>query len=156
MKELKRLAYTIGNGNKPNENDVKALNGVIEYFNNERKRDLQNNELFAKLFINVFKNDLIKSNGDYQKTLNTLKMIFKIDIHAHYDSLHSEINQIEFDNLCAYLDISAGISLIEEEKNDKIIKDNSETLSKVLNKFTKDKVYERLNRLINQILEDNV
>ena len=155
MKELKRLAYTIGNGNKPNETDIEALNGVIEYYNAERKRTLVNNELFAKLFIGVFKGDLVKSKGNYQLVLNTLKMILKIDLHSHYDSFHRNINQIEFKKLCDYLGVPEVITLEDDKKKDQIIEENKELLSKVLNHYSKEKVFDRLNNLMIDLIEDN-
>jgi len=96
--DLQRLIYTISNGNKPNNSDVVALNGIIDYVNSEKERDINNYELFAKLFINVFKNDIIKSKGNYQMSLDVVKMILKTKIGVSYESFKDEINQIWLEN----------------------------------------------------------
>tara|TARA_R110000796_G_scaffold51740_1_gene122099 strand:- start:671 stop:1141 length:471 start_codon:yes stop_codon:yes gene_type:complete len=155
MKNLNRLIYTISNQNKPNQLDVEALNNVIKYYNDERKRTLTNNKLFAKLFVGVFKGDLIKSNGNYKLSLDTLKMMLKIDIEEHYNGFHNEINQIEFEKLCDYLEIPEVKTLSDDQKKDIIIEDNKELLYKVLDKYSKEKVYDRLNNLMIDLIEDN-
>ena len=155
MKALNRLIYTISNQNKPNQLDADALNDLIIYYNDERKRILTNNQLFAKLFIGVFKGDLIKSNGNYKLSLDTLKMILKIDIQEHYNGFHNEINQIEFEKLCDYLEIPEVKTLSDDQKKDIIIEDNKELLYKVLGKYSKEKVYDRLNNLMIDLIEDN-
>jgi hypothetical protein len=154
MKALNRLIYTISNQNKPNQNDVDALNELIEYKNNEDKRTLVNNELFAKLFIGVFKSDLIKSKGNYQSSLFTLKTMLKIDIHTQYDSFYNEINLIEFNKLCEYLDITDPKCLDDIDKNSKKIKENAGTLAEVLNHYSKEKVYNRLNKLMIELIDN--
>ena len=155
MKALNRLIYTISNQNKPNQLDADALNDLIIYYNDERKRILTKNQLFAKLFIGVFKGDLIKSNGNYKLSLDTLKMILKIDIQEHYNGFHNEINQIEFEKLCDYLEIPEVKTLSDDQKKDIIIEDNKELLYKVLGKYSKEKVYDRLNNLMIDLIEDN-
>ena len=91
---IKRLSYTIGKGNKPNANDIEALNGVIEYVNQEKERSLNNHQLFAKLYINAFKDILIKSNGNYQLASDSLLSVIRIGLNDQIDRLIEETNQI--------------------------------------------------------------
>lgn len=93
-KDLERLKFTFSKGNKPNKNDIDALNGIIEYVNKERERELNNYQLFAKLFLNIFKNDIIKSNGNYQLSLKSVTDVLKIDLDSHLETFTNEINQI--------------------------------------------------------------
>ena len=93
-KEVNRLKYTIGNGNRSSSKDEDALNNLTKYVNTEKERTLNNHNLFAKLFINVFKNDIIKSKGNYQMSLDVVKMILNIDLETHYEGFKNEINQI--------------------------------------------------------------
>ena len=97
-KDIERLKYTITQGNKPNENDIKALNSVIGYVNLEKDRTISKNILLSKLIINVLKNDIIKSKGNYQLSIKTLKSILRISLEAHYEAFKDEINQIWLDN----------------------------------------------------------
>ena len=98
MKAINRLAYTISNGNKPNASDVEALNQLIDYVNKEKQRELNNNRLFAKLYVNVFKNDLIKNNGNYKATVDSLKSTCRIGLDEQLDGLVREANAIHLQN----------------------------------------------------------
>ena len=98
MKALNRLIYTITNQNKPNQADVDALNDVIRYYNKERERLIVNNKLYAKLFLNAFKGDIIKSNGNYQLSIDNLRSIAKISLNDQLDSLVRESNAIFLQN----------------------------------------------------------
>ena len=98
MKAINRLAYTISNGNKPNASDVEALNQLIDYVNKEKQRELNNNRLFAKLYVNVFKNDLIKNNGNYKATVDSLKSTCRIDLDEQLNGLVREANAIHLQN----------------------------------------------------------
>lgn len=98
MKAINRLAYTISNGHKPNASDVEALNQLIDYVNKEKQRELNNNRLFAKLYVNVFKNDLIKNNGNYKATVDSLKSTCRIDLDEQLNGLVREANAIYLQN----------------------------------------------------------
>ena len=109
MKAINRLAYTISNGNKPNATDVEALNQLIGYINKEKQRELNNNILFAKLYVNTFKNDLIKNKGDYKNTVQSLKSTCRISFEDQLDGLVREANAIHLEQETAAFtkDISA-------------------------------------------------
>ena len=116
MKAISRLAYTIGSGNKPNATDIEALNELIEYVNKEKQRELNNNRLFAKLYVNVFKNDLIKNNGNYQATVNSLKSTCRIGLDDQLDGLVREANAIHLEQETAAF--TEDISTFEYPKYD--------------------------------------
>jgi hypothetical protein len=76
---INRLSYTIKNQNKPNKSDVNALNEVIKFINQTTKQEINDNELFAKLYVMNFITQLrLTSNLNLaQKNVNKiLKMIF--------------------------------------------------------------------------------
>lgn len=97
MKAINRLAYTISKGNKPNANDAAALNEIIDYVNKEKERELDNNMLFAKLYINAFKNSLIKNKGNYKDIVASLKSICRISFEDQLDGLVREANAIHLE-----------------------------------------------------------
>ena len=101
MKAINRLAYTISNGNKPNATDVEALNQLIGYINKEKQRELNNNILFAKLYVNTFKNDLIKNKGDYKNTVQSLKSTCRISFEDQLEGLVREANAIHLEQEAA-------------------------------------------------------
>jgi len=94
-KDIDRLKYTFYKGNKINQNDIKALNGFIEYVNQEKERQLNNYQLFAKLFVNTLKNDLLRNDYDYQTITSSLQSVLKIDFDVQLDSLLMDISQHE-------------------------------------------------------------
>ena len=116
MKAINRLAYTISNGNKPNATDVEALNQLIEYINKEKQRELNNNILFAKLYVNTFKNDLIKNKGDYKNTVQSLKSTCRISFDDQLDGLVREANAIHLEQETAAF--TKDISTFEYPKYD--------------------------------------
>ena len=93
-KDIDRLKYTFSKGNKINQNDIEALNGFIEYVNKEKERELNNHHLFAKLYVNAFKDILIRSEGNYQLASKSLLGVVRIDLNDHLDRLIIECNQI--------------------------------------------------------------
>ena len=97
MKSLNRLIYTITKGNKPNDTDVQALNEIIQYVNQEKQRQLENNHLFAKLVTSVLRNDILRNGGNYQLAVESLKSVCRIDLEASLEGFIMEINQLDIE-----------------------------------------------------------
>lgn len=133
IKDINRLSFTISKQNKPNQTDADALDGIIEYVNQEKERQLNNHQLFAKLFINDMLNDTIKNDGNYQKSLDTLRMVFKIDLQEHINNFNSHINQLRLEN----------------QIKDKVDIDKINFIT-----WTKEETQERLTELITDLIED--
>ncbi len=136
MKALKRLAYTIQNQNKPNENDVEALNEVIRYYNAERDRLIVNNRLFAKLFLNVLRNDIIRSNGNYQLSIDSLRNVVRISLDDQLSRLITDSNQIFL------------------EKEVKGIENETEMVDYTYPKYDAEKMKVRIKDIIANLIED--
>jgi hypothetical protein len=132
-RDLNRLGYMISNQNKPNQNDADALNNIIDYVEQERKRQFTNNQLLAKLFINDMLNDTIGNEGDYQKSYDVLRSVFRIDLQEHLNNFNSHMNQLFLEN-----------QLKETKDIDKI----------VFTKWTREQTQERVMELINNCLDD--
>ena len=156
-KDIDRLKYTFSKGNKINQNDIQALNGLIEYVNDQKERELNNHHLFAKVIIYVFKHELIRTDGNYHLSLSTLNSILRIDLDAHFDSFHTEINTIAFNNFCKTIKLSqkhpALLTESEREIDHRIIKENEPQLIKLLDHYKKESVFNRLTDLINGFIE---
>tara|TARA_R110002095_G_scaffold193603_1_gene171854 strand:+ start:3267 stop:3797 length:531 start_codon:yes stop_codon:yes gene_type:complete len=141
-----------------NSKDFEALNGIIKYANDEQERKVANNHLFAKLFISVFKNDLIKSDGNYQYIIDSLRMAISLPLKDHYNELFEEMNSIELVKFAE----SKGISLKhpalrtpeEEEKDTELLKVHQDSMIRHLDHFKKEDVYQRTNKLLNTLIED--
>jgi hypothetical protein len=78
-----------------NSNDLKSLNKVIEYVNDQKKRELNNYHLFAKLYISTLKNELLRNGYNYQLITSVLQSTLKIDFEIQLDSLLLDISQHE-------------------------------------------------------------
>jgi hypothetical protein len=158
QKQIDRLKYTFTKGNKPNATDIEALNGIIKYVNSEKERELNNNHLFAKLFLSDFKNDFIKNEGNYQYNIDSLRMILKKPLETHYEDVFNEMNEIEYVKFAK----SKGLTFIhpalcddeDREKQSELLKIHEKELIQHFAHFKKDEVYKRLNGLLNNIIED--
>lgn len=61
---LSRIIWRVqGNGWNANQNDQEAINTIIDFVNNKSKKQINDNQLFAKLFVYVYSNFL-----EYYKT----------------------------------------------------------------------------------------
>ena len=60
---ISRLRFTISKSNKPNQNDVEALNILLEHLNKTETKAIQENILFAKLYAFVLENFTHKYNS---------------------------------------------------------------------------------------------
>ena len=158
MKDLERLKFTILNQNKPNEKDFHALNGIIKYVSEEKERTLNNYHLFAKVYISVFTSGIEKTNGNYQKIADELRMVLKTPIESIYDSFHQQMNMTEFENITNLLGMSnkhPALRTKEENENDKrIVNENAKAITKAMLHYNKDDVYKRLNSVITNLIED--
>jgi hypothetical protein len=158
QKQIDRLKYTFTKGNKPNATDIEALNNIIKYVNAEKERELNNNHLFAKLFLSDFKNDFIKNEGNYQYNIDSLRMILKKPLESHYEDVFNEMNEIEYVKFAK----SKGLTFIhwdlcdenEIESQAKLLKIHEKELIQHFSQFKKEEVYKRLNGLLNNIIED--
>jgi hypothetical protein len=158
QKQIDRLKYTFTKGNKPNATDIEVLNGIIKYVNAEKERELNNNHLFAKLFLNDFKNDFIKNKGNYQYNIDSLRMILKKPLESHYEDVFNEMNEIEYVKFAK----SKGLTFIhpalcdeeDREKQSQLLKIPEKELIQHFSQFKKEDVYKRLNGLLNNIIED--
>lgn len=73
---FKRLVFTIGKKNKPNETDIEALNKIIDDYNKIASENTKEHYLFAKLYAVIlmvnseFHGDVSQANKDINKILS--------------------------------------------------------------------------------------
>lgn len=53
-KAVERIQWRMKNGWKPNANDIEAINGIIDFVNQKHQRQINDYQLFAKLYIFVY------------------------------------------------------------------------------------------------------
>ena len=132
-KDIKRLQFTFSKGYTPNDNDFDALDSIIKYVNKEKQRELNNYQLFAKLYISQFKNVLIKSDGNYQLAAKSILDVVQMDLNDQLDRLILEANQI-------YLEKDIKEKGVDSDFN--------------ISKYDKEKMKDKIIQLINNIIED--
>jgi hypothetical protein len=124
---IKRLSFTISNQNKPNNEDVLALNSIIDFVNLSSEKTIQENKLFAKMFCFVLKEFLIhyKDIDFASKQIN--KDILSMPLNYHLTILLEQLKTNElsmyFNSLNLKPTWKVGQTLKEIEQN---INDNKE------------------------------
>ena len=96
FKALNRIKWRFtGKSNfKPNEEDIKALNEVIRWINQQKEKTINNNKLFAKLFI-TFYNDVLTTNETTilddlaQKQVSRL---LALNLNQFYIAFHKQLH----------------------------------------------------------------
>ena len=141
-----------------NSNDLKALNGVIEYGNKEEERELNNYQLFAKIYISQFTKEIYRTKGNYQMIADSLRITLKMPLESIYNDFHQQMNETEFQKLAEVLGLSDKHPILrtdqENENDERIIKENAKDLTESLSHYNKEDVYNRLNSLLNNLIED--
>ena len=95
---IQRLSFTVSKQNKPNPTDAEALNKILEYVNGTIKKEINENELFAKLYVYLLLNEVVFYKGDVdlgQKKINEVLQIPLIDM---YENFRMSFNSIALNN----------------------------------------------------------
>ena len=139
-----------------NEMDIKAVEFLIEWVNNQKKETLKENELFAKIYAYTFNNELsFYRNPKFAN--NKIQNVLKKDVQELYNDVHQNLNNIE---LMEYID-GIGISnkhpaLRTEEESESDLKlfkiHNKEITIKVFGTWTIENVYKSLNNSISELI----
>lgn len=84
-KSVRRIAWRLSNGWKANQNDIDAVNEIIEFVNAKQKEQIKDNQLFAKMYIHIY--------GEYLKfyKATVFDEIPQKELHKILDTPLSEI-----------------------------------------------------------------
>lgn len=153
-KHLERIKWRISHGGwKSNQTDLDALNGIIEYANNEEERNFRSNPHLAKLYIYLYTEFL----RYYDCTVyephaeKAILHILKADLATLIENLTYTINQ---QNLSAELasngfvfDHPRKLTKEQKEKNIEIMKKSKGEM------FTNESVLENVTAMIKTALQ---
>lgn len=95
---IQRLSFTVSKQNKPNQTDAEALNKILEYLNNSIKREVNENEMFAKLYVYLLFNEVIFYKGDVDMSQAKINDILKQPLIDLYESFRMSFNAIALNN----------------------------------------------------------
>lgn len=138
-KSIQRLGWRLSSDNsfKPNEKDVDSLNTIINWVNRQQDKAIENNHLFAKLYIyflhqnlNSYKCSVFEQipHHDLNKKLDT-------DLKYFYDAFHKDLhtNQIE-----SCIEKGSDLTKFKDEYSLEFVTDKlNETILEALNRFSK-------------------
>lgn len=130
----------------PNENDIKAVNDIITWINNQKSESIKNNKLFAKLYV-FYLDEHIKRlettvlDDAPQKALSRL---LSTDINAFYTSFHNNLHQNKFNQFLIFdkkdlnkISDKELKKIFKEEYNfDFVVKELNEMITEALNRFS--------------------
>lgn len=150
-KSIQRLSWRFGNGQfTPNQNDVDSLNGLIEWINDQRKITLNENLLFAKLFIYVYHQNLkhFRATVFDKEPQKDLARILSASIEIHYKTFTERLNDLHREEIFTKNGINLDHNILSDDDKLKIknMKDDLQNVWEV------DEVSDELNLMINNAL----
>lgn len=95
---IQRLSFTVSKQNKPNATDAEALNKILEYLNNSIKREVNENEMFAKLYVYLLFNEVIFYKGDVDMSQAKINNVLKQPLIDLYENFRISFNAIALNN----------------------------------------------------------
>ena len=152
-KAMNRLFWRFGNGQfKPNQADLDSLTFMAEWINREKKRELEENTIFGKMYVYCFMHEM-----DFYKDLKYSQMklneMLNKPLEYHYMTFRERLNFMELNKKKFDLGLSDSLGINSEntQKENEIISKNQKSLSKyVLGLWNEEQVKQALN---NQITE---
>jgi len=142
---------------KPCAFDLECVKFLAEWVNREKKNDLDQNALFAKLYCHVFIQE-INFYKDFEFSQKSMNDILKRPLDEHYDIFTQRLNDFELNRLF----LRNGIDPEKRQYDENGIMDNSQDTESLLNiskdeflqfangKWTKEKTYQALNNQISE------
>lgn len=160
LEAIKRLAFTIGKQNKPNQTDADAINKIIEFFNTSNKKAFDNNLIFSKMYLFI-----IKEFAQHYNSIDIAnKILIKELVHPlnyHLEILKDKLNTIELNELFKQSGIIENwqpgqkFTQVKEitNKNKEVLKNVSESeIKEVAETWDINSVIANANYTINQII----
>ena len=139
---IKHLKYTFSKERIfRKQEDLDALNTVINFYNETEDKALKNQKLFVKLFINEFLRHTTLSGKTSTEAIKEVERLLSITTDEYYFKMQKEVPILRFNALSEKLGI---IPLYEQKEgfirvnnSDEVIKKNQEAISKHQDKFKK-------------------
>jgi hypothetical protein len=156
---LQRLGFTLSKQNKPNNTDIEAFNEVVKWINISNEKTVQENLLFAKLYLVILK----EFSNCYQSVDFANKQISKElskPLQFHIEKLKQELNFIELNQYFKSLNLKPTFDEglhIEEIRNN--IEQNKETfknvdfnlVKEIFNTWDNDNIISHTNYSVNEL-----
>lgn len=153
---LNRLAFRFQHW-KVNEDDVKALNSLIGYVNHKNSITLQNNDLFAKLFIEKFITLASTERRTASSCVNNIEEILNTPVYELVLKLKECVPMIRFNNVgMDSIPFDEGKSLnltYIRDRNNKIADlYEKELLKSLLTEYTEEEAIDFVETQVNRLI----
>jgi len=155
-KALNRLAFRFKQW-RVNEDDVKALNSLIVYVNAQKNKNLVDNDLFAKLFLERF--IMLGSTGrrTARSCLDEIDNTLNKSVYDWVVKLKEEIPMMKFNTIGVEefpFDESKwnNITYVRERANKVTNKYSEELLKSLRTEYTEEEVIEFVENQVNRII----
>ena len=160
---IEHLSYRMqGKHFNPNAKDIAAMNSIIKYFNAVKVQKIDNNRLFAKLFMELFNGYMWKYRDlPYQMCIDKIIDIMAKPLDDHLSEARRVTNAKEYLKACKHV----GITLEGESEfgtmtdfahyykdNQAKFKEHQEELSKSVSKFGQAAINDRFLNLLSDML----
>lgn len=139
------------NGNfknfKPTEIDVQAINNIFEWINNQKKVSLNNNILFAKLFIYELIQEIRVNNTTVLDEYPQMKLtkVLRTPLPLFYKAFYEDI---KFNQIKKLSELNTDI------ENDNILQDHKLLLETFTLKVVSDKLADLITEALNKYAND--
>jgi len=158
-KALQRIVWRVSNGaHTPNQNDVEAVTVVAEWINRQKAQELQQNRLFAKMYVYCFIHEL-EFYKDLKFAQRKLHEILKTSLRQLYSDFKDKLNIIELNALkksLGFCNLHPLIMTDEQIKKEAdLIAENTEAIQKyVFGIWTSEKIENGLNSQISEAINN--
>lgn len=156
-KAMQRIVWRVSNGNHtPNQNDVEAVTIVAEWINRQKTQEIQQNRLFAKMYVYCFIHEL-QFYQDLKFAQKKLHEILKTPVIDLYGQFKDKLNFVEYNSLLKSLGFSNLHTLLtkkeQEQKEAVLTQENKEVIQKYLfGIWTPEKIETGLNNQISEAI----
>ena len=156
-KAMQRIVWRVSNGtHTPNQNDVEAVTVVAEWINRQKAQELQQNRLFAKMYVYSFVNEL-QFYQNLKLAQKRLHEILKTPLIQLYNDFKEKLNLVELNNATINFGFSKlhPLEMTETEKQkevDLINENNKAMQSYILGIWSAEKIEKGLNSQISEAI----
>jgi hypothetical protein len=134
--------------------DIEALKLLNTELNNDLKKTVVDNILFAKLLCYIIDRNL-HCNGDIKESIRVASDILKEPLDVRINMMQINLNNKELDNYLIYLGIKEQVFKSDEIENNKIISENQNELAKKMQtNWTYEKVSKSFYNTANDLIKD--
>jgi len=156
-KAMQRIVWRVSNGtHTPNQNDVEAVKIVAEWINRQKEQEIQQNRLFAKMYVYNFIWEL-EFYKDIKYAQRKMHEICKTPLTKLYDDFKNKFNSIEYNsllkclNFCTLPEIT--ITKEQKQKNAVLTIENSEVIKEhIKGIYTTETIRKGLNNQISEAI----